>query len=77
MLGASRKSFLGAVCAAGGAGPAVVTPPAGRLAATCATTVLAVQAGVSLVRVHDVEANRQALEVACRVRAAMPGGLRT
>jgi dihydropteroate synthase len=55
LLGASRKSFLGAV--AGGAGAAERLP--GSLAAAC----WAAQAGAHILRVHDVAATRQALAV--------------
>ena len=48
LLGASRKSTLGKV---------LDLPAEERLEATLATTALAVQAGVDIVRVHDVQAN--------------------
>lgn len=56
MLGASRKRFMGAICA--------VEEYAELTGATCATTALGVTAGVKLFRVHDVKPNRQALDVA-------------
>ncbi len=56
LLGASRKRFMGAICAE--------TVPAELVGATCATTALGVAAGVRLFRVHDVKANRQAADVA-------------
>lgn len=56
MLGASRKRFMGSLCR--------VEQYDELVGATCATTVLAVQAGVRFVRVHDVQQNRQALDVA-------------
>ena len=59
LLGASRKHFMGELCRE--------TDPGQLLGATCATTVLGVQAGVRILRVHDVMANRQALEVALAV----------
>jgi len=59
VLGASRKRFLGALCKD--------VPPEQRLAATCATTALGVMQGVSIFRVHDVAANRQAADVAWAV----------
>ena len=55
LLGASRKSFIGAV--AGGAGVDKRLP--GSLAAAC----WAAQAGAQIIRVHDVAATRQALAV--------------
>ena len=55
LLGASRKSFIGAV--AGGVGLAERLP--GSLAAAC----WAAQAGAQILRVHDVAATRQALAV--------------
>jgi dihydropteroate synthase len=55
LVGASRKSFLGAL--AGGAGPAERLP--GSLAAAC----WAAQSGAEILRVHDVAATRQALAV--------------
>jgi dihydropteroate synthase len=59
VLGASRKSFLGALCGA---------PVGDREHATTATTVLAALAGVDFVRVHDVAAAVQALAVVQSVR---------
>ncbi len=56
LLGASRKRFMGSICHE--------TEPASLLGATCATTVLGVQAGVRIFRVHDVRPNRQAAELA-------------
>jgi dihydropteroate synthase len=63
LLGASRKSPLGHVLG---------LPPAERLEATLATTVLAVVQGVELVRVHDVAANGRAARVAEAVLARRP-----
>jgi dihydropteroate synthase len=48
LLGTSRKSTLGKV---------LDLPPEERLEATLATTALAIQAGVDIVRVHDVGPN--------------------
>ena len=56
MLGTSRKRFMGAICRE--------TAFTALVGATCATTALGVVAGVRVFRVHDVQANRQALEVA-------------
>jgi dihydropteroate synthase len=56
LLGTSRKRFLSSICQ---------EPVFEQLAAaTCATTVLGVLAGISIFRVHDVKENRQALDVA-------------
>jgi dihydropteroate synthase len=58
-LGASRKSFIGAVLDA----------PAGeRLEGTLATTALAVWQHVEFIRVHDVRANLRAAQVAAALR---------
>jgi dihydropteroate synthase len=56
LLGTSRKRFMGAICAQ--------TEPKELLGATCATTALGVMAGVKIFRVHDIKANRQAVDVA-------------
>jgi dihydropteroate synthase len=62
MLGASRKRFMGSICAE--------TEFRTLVGATCATTALGVLAGVSIFRVHDVRANRQAAEVALALMGA-------
>jgi len=54
LLGASRKSVIGALLA---------KPPHERLFGTAATTALAIRAGFDLVRVHDVAANRDVARV--------------
>lgn len=56
LVGTSRKSFLGAVTGEQDA--------ANRDVATAATTALAVAAGVSVVRVHNVAVSRPAMQVA-------------
>lgn len=56
LLGASRKRFMGRLCD--------TREPSDLVGATCATTTLAAVAGVRIVRVHDVMANRQAADVA-------------
>jgi dihydropteroate synthase len=63
LLGASRKRFMGSICTppAPGSDPPIPTQLVG---ATCAATALGVAAGVAMVRVHDVRANRQAADVA-------------
>lgn len=55
LLGTSRKSTLGKV---------LDLPPAERVEATLATTVLGVAAGVDVVRVHDVAPNVRAARMA-------------
>lgn len=62
LVGASRKSFLGALLAVEGEPRAV----SGREYAGVAVTTIAGLAGVWGVRVHDVTANRDALRVAAR-----------
>lgn len=59
LVGASRKSFLGALLADG----AGLRPVGEREAATVATTVLAAAAGAWGVRVHEVRANVDAVRV--------------
>ena len=56
LLGASRKRFMGSICAISGYSELV--------GATCATTALGVFASVHILRVHDIKENRQALDVA-------------
>ena len=60
LVGASRKSFLGKVLGTDDAGD--------RLFGTVATSVIAYERGATLFRVHDVRANKEALEVAAAVR---------
>ena len=55
VLGTSRKRFLSTLC--GGVSPSDLR------GATCATTVLGLNAGVKIYRVHDVTENLQALKV--------------
>lgn len=55
LLGTSRKRFMGAVCQEKDTDQ--------LLGATCTTTVIGAQVGVSIFRVHDVRPNRQAIEV--------------
>ncbi|MBT8447066.1 MAG: dihydropteroate synthase [Gammaproteobacteria bacterium] len=59
LMGASRKRFMGAICAE--------TVFRELVGATCATTALGVAAGVRLFRVHDIKPNRQAADVAWAV----------
>ena len=69
LFAASRKSYLGALLADRAGEP---RPVHEREAATLATTVLAVAAGVWGVRVHDVRASVDAIKVweaTCRARS--------
>jgi len=61
VLGASRKSFIGRI---------VECEPDERLPGTLAVTALAAQGGADIIRVHDVAANRQALETALAIGEA-------
>ncbi|NNN31428.1 dihydropteroate synthase [Streptomyces sp. S3(2020)] len=58
LVGASRKRFIGAALAEGGAGE---VPPGGRDAATAAVSALAALNGAFCVRVHDVRAGLDAV----------------
>jgi len=60
LLGTSRKRFIGEIC--------VAHNPKHRVAGTCATTALAVNQGVQILRVHDVFENRQAADIAWEIR---------
>ncbi|NOT12064.1 MAG: dihydropteroate synthase [Methylococcaceae bacterium] len=60
LLGASRKRFMGTICA--------VSEPAELVTATAVTTALGIMAGVKMFRVHDVRENRQAADVAWAIR---------
>ena len=62
LAGPSRKSFLGTL-------PSEL-PAEERLEGTIAACCAAVMNGARLVRVHDVQACRRALEVIDRVRAS-------
>jgi len=59
LVGASRKSFLGAIGD---------VPVEGRLAGTIAAHTAAVLRGAQMIRVHDVEEGRRAADVASRLR---------
>jgi len=63
VVGTSRKSFLGRILV-GGAGESEPAPIARRLPGTIATSVLALERGASVFRVHDVAPVRDALETA-------------
>lgn len=60
LVGASRKSFLGKILGSDATGD--------RLFGTVATNVIAYERGATLFRVHDLRANKEALEVAAAVR---------
>ena len=55
VIGASRKRFLGTICD--------TSSPSSLVGATCATTILGLNAGAKIFRVHDVAENYQALRV--------------
>lgn len=65
LVGLSRKSMVGRLTGVG--------EPEGRLAGSLACAAVAIRAGASLLRVHDVEAHRQAAAVLDAVRTG--GGL--
>jgi dihydropteroate synthase len=65
LLGASRKSFMNSICE--------VESYSELVGATCATTALAVLAGVKIIRVHDVKENRQAIDVTYALKQSTPG----
>ncbi len=67
LVGASRKSFLGTLLADRDGNP---RPVLQREAATLATSVLAAQAGVWGVRVHEVRATVDAVRVVAAARSA-------
>jgi len=74
-VGASRKSFLGVAAedpARSGHKPESV-PPAERLGASVAAAIHAARAGASILRVHDLRATRQAIDL----ERAMAGGRRS
>ncbi len=64
MIGASRKSFIGAV---------VPSTSEQRLPGSLAAAVVAVQYGASILRVHDVAETTQALAVAAAIRTSYAG----
>jgi len=66
LLGASRKRFVEHISPATCAG---LDPSADRLGGTIAATLAGQAAGVSIIRVHDVRENRQAIEVADAIRS--------
>lgn len=63
LIGASRKSFIGALAGA---------PPERRLAGSLAAALWAVSQGAQLLRVHDVEETVQAIRVQAALRRGAP-----
>jgi len=63
-IGPSRKSFIGAICAA---------EVGERLMGTAAAVAAAVLGGASFLRVHDVAEMRQVVDVAHAIRASGQG----
>ena len=61
LLGASRKSFIGKILGA---------ESDDRLEGTLAVSAIAAARGADIIRVHDVRANRRAIELACAVLSA-------
>ena len=55
LLGTSRKRFMGQVCRA--------DEPQQRVPASCATTILGLQAGAKIFRVHDVWQHKQVMDL--------------
>lgn len=70
LVGWSRKSTLGWVLEDGASAAPPSQVRSGRLHASVAAAVLAVQHGARVVRVHDVAPTVQALKLWCAVRAA-------
>jgi dihydropteroate synthase len=73
LVGASRKGFLGRLLAAP---DGTMRPVEGREAATLALTVLAAEAGVWGVRVHDAAASVDAVRTVAAVQAARTAAAR-
>jgi dihydropteroate synthase len=67
VVGPGRKSFISAVDP---------SPPAERLGGTIAASIIAVQRGAQVLRVHDVREVRQALAVIRSARAPQPESAR-
>lgn len=65
LVGASRKSFIGAVTG--------IEDPRARDPASVAAAAVAVADGATAVRVHDVVGTRQAVDVAAAIRTARSG----
>jgi dihydropteroate synthase len=67
LIGASRKSFIGELAPLAASGP---PEPAERLGGSLAAITTAVLQGAHAVRVHDVLASRQAVDVSLALREA-------
>lgn len=67
LIGASRKSFLGALVQQPGGAP---LPPVDRDRLTCAVSALAAEHGAWCIRAHDVVGTRHAVAVAGAIAAA-------
>lgn len=65
LVGASRKSFIGTTLG--------IDEPKERLEGSLAAAVLAVEAGAQIIRAHDVEATRRAVDLAWAVKTAKEG----
>jgi dihydropteroate synthase len=70
LVGASRKSFLAAAVDETAA-------PHERLGASIAAALHAMRAGVAVLRVHDVRATRQAIDLTRHLTTSAPGRRRT
>jgi dihydropteroate synthase len=62
-VGASRKSFLTVVDPSAGAGASARRAPSERLGASIAAALHAARAGAAILRVHDVRATAQAIDL--------------
>lgn len=74
MSGLSRKSFTGYASLPPGRATSEVPPPANRLPATLALSVVHLLAGARVFRVHDVPEHVAALSAAWRARAIAGAG---
>jgi dihydropteroate synthase len=72
-VGASRKSFLVLAAAPDPRPQPEKVPPADRLGASIAAALHAARAGASILRVHDVRATRQALDLERAMAGAFTG----
>jgi len=73
-VGASRKSFLSVASDPSLARPRPESvPPTERLGASVAAALHAARAGASILRVHDVRATRQAIDLERALSGAAPG----
>ncbi len=67
LVGVSRKSFLGQI---------VERPVGDRLWATAAAVALAVEQGAAILRVHDVKAMKDVMQVATAIRRHMTSAMK-